>query len=57
MGASLTKEIEKAKAKEVSELDLKGRGITEIPPNIGGLESLSKLNLSSNKIRYLDIIL
>ncbi len=55
MGANIGKEIEKAKAKEVNELDFRDRGITEvtddacsyqqIPANIGGLESLIKLNL------------
>jgi len=45
MGGNLGKELEKAKAKDVTEIDLKGRGITEITPNIGALESLIKLSL------------
>jgi Leucine-rich repeat (LRR) protein len=50
MGASLSKELEKAKAKEITELDLKDRGLSEIPANIGGVESLVRLNISNNKI-------
>lgn len=53
MGGNLAKELEKAKIKEINELDLRNRGITEIPPNIGTLESLIRLNLSNNKISIL----
>lgn len=50
MGANLAKELDKAKAKDVTELDLRNRGISNLPPNIGNLESLIRLNLSNNKV-------
>jgi Leucine-rich repeat (LRR) protein len=68
MGANVQKEIDIARQKELSEIDFRNRGITvrlffktdnnlanfqDIPPNIGNLEKLVKLNLSGNKIKTL----
>lgn len=53
MGAALGKELDKARAKEVHELDLRNKGITELPPNIGAVETLIRLNLSANKLKTL----
>jgi Leucine-rich repeat (LRR) protein len=53
MGASLEKEVNKLKAKNPTELDLKDRGISEIPQNIEQLDQLVKLNLSNNKLTSL----
>ncbi len=50
MGANLEKEIEKLKPKQPKELDLKDRGITDVPANIDQLDQLVRLNLSLNKI-------
>lgn len=50
MGNNLDKEIEKLKPKSPKELDLKERGIRDIPPNIEELDQLVRLNLSSNKL-------
>lgn len=53
MGANLAKEIEKLREKQVNELTLKDKGIEELPPNIGSLETLIQLNLSNNKLKSL----
>lgn len=45
----LLKIIEKAAREGITELDLSGRDITEVPPEIGQLTQLEKLNLG---LRY-----
>jgi Leucine-rich repeat (LRR) protein len=51
MGASMSKIVTKAAAKQQNELDLAGRGITSLPENIGELKTcLIRLNLASNKV-------
>ena len=47
----LLKIIQKAAREGITELDFSGRDITEIPPEIGQLTQLEKLNLG---VRYDD---
>ncbi|MBE7471878.1 MAG: hypothetical protein DPW09_04190 [Anaerolineae bacterium] len=45
--------IEQAARDEVTELDLRGRGVTKLPREIGQLSKLESLNLSFNRIASL----
>ena len=45
--------INKAAEIDSEELDLSGKNLTELPPEIGTLTKLKKLNLCSNQLRFL----
>ncbi len=49
--AELIEIIEKAAREGVTELDLSGKGITEIPDCIGQLTNLQTLDLGDNQIK------
>ncbi len=49
----LLKIIRRAEKEQVSELDLSGRNLTQLPPDIGRLTHLTKLYLSANQLREL----
>ena len=51
--AELIKIIEKAAREQYTTLDLSGRGITQLPENIGRLTKLQKLGLGDNQLRTL----
>ena len=50
MGANLEKILDKAAQDGTKELDLKGKGISKVPANLGKVKELIRLNMSINKV-------